>query len=326
MRSVVLLVGLLILGVIQTTGSFGAERPASRSTRYEPDIARAVRTVLVKADKNVNLAKVKLTFDKFVDPKIDVQQSLRQIDQMARSVSVMAGPAASNDQKLTALRRYIYEAGDWNGHKPFSYDLTDPLGTTIANKLLPTYLSRRRGNCVSMPFLFIILADRLELKVTASVAPSHVFVKYTDDITGKLYNLETTSGGHPARDVWYRQNMPMTDEAIRNGVYLRPLTKKETLALMASTVMEHLLAVGRYQDANRVAAVILEFYPTFVGAMVSQAEASIRLIEDSYGARYPSLQHLPRDVRIQYQTLIEAMSEPIRRAEGLGWRHTDGQK
>lgn len=44
-----------------------------------------------------------------------------------------------------------------------------------------------------MPFLFIILGDRLGINVTASVAPLHVFVKFTDE-NGVIHNLETTSG------------------------------------------------------------------------------------------------------------------------------------
>jgi hypothetical protein len=31
-------------------------------------------------------------------------------------------------------------------------------------------------------------------------------------------NLETTSGGHPARAIWYRQQMPMPDRAVESGL------------------------------------------------------------------------------------------------------------
>jgi len=69
-----------------------------------------------------------------------------------------------------------------------------------------------------MPFLFIILGDKLGIDVTASTAPLHVFVKFTDT-DGKTYSLETTSGANFSRDAWYREQMPMTNQAIDNGVY-----------------------------------------------------------------------------------------------------------
>jgi hypothetical protein len=41
-------------------------------------------------------------------------------------------------------------------------------------------------------------------------------------------NPETTSGAYPARDVYIRQNMPMTDQAIANGIYMKTLQKGVT--------------------------------------------------------------------------------------------------
>jgi len=96
--------------------------------------------------------------------------------------------------------------------------MSDPLGQNPTHDLLTSYLASRKGNCVSMPILFVILGERLGLNVTLSTAPLHVLVKYTDAQSGVTYNLEATSGGGFTRDAWYRQNLPMTDVAIANGI------------------------------------------------------------------------------------------------------------
>jgi hypothetical protein len=69
--------------------------------------------------------------------------------------------------------------------------------------MLSTYVRTRKGNCVSMPVLFLIVADRIGLKVRLAAAPLHLFVRYTD-AAGADHNLEATSGGHEAPAELYR--------------------------------------------------------------------------------------------------------------------------
>ena len=102
----------------------------------------------------------------------------------------------------------------------FDYDMSDPDGARLPNKLLHNYLRHRLGQCVSMPILFLILGERLELNVALARAPAHFFIRYTAP-DGKAWNLETTSGAHPARLDWFRQNMPMSERALESGLYMR---------------------------------------------------------------------------------------------------------
>ena len=50
----------------------------------------------------------------------------------------------------------------------------------------------------------------------------------------------------------------MTDRALESGPYMRTLTRREAVALMAVTVMEWALVNGRNQDAIEIADAILE--------------------------------------------------------------------
>lgn len=197
-------------------------------------------------DDKIDFARAKLTFDKLYDPRTDVEAGVRQVEAMARTIKAMAGPSAPARRRLAMLRKYIYEAGAWNHDNPYAYDMSDPSGLhKPANRLLSTYLRTHRGNCVSMPVLFVALAQRLGLNATLSTAPNHIFVKYIDDVTGQTVNLETTSGAYPARDSYIRRNMPMTDLAVANGLYLKTLSRKEVLVAMAGIVIERAMVDGR---------------------------------------------------------------------------------
>jgi len=306
-------------------GAATASSDALPSQRNSMSAVRIVQAVLATPDDEIDFAKAKLTFDKLVDPSVDMKADLKRIDQMVATIKTMAGPSASSRQKLIAIRKYIYESGDWNWHRPYQYDLTDPLGTKIANKLLSTYIATRRGNCVSMPVLFVVLADRMGLHATLSLAPFHVFVKYADDVTGTVFNLETTSGAFPARDIWLRQNFPMTDHAIANGIYLRALTKREILAVMAEEVLENDFAQKRYREAIDVADVILKSYPNFVDAMLMQGSAYAHLMDKEFKQKYPSPIDIPLKLIPVYEIYAQKNELLFDRAEALGWREADGQ-
>jgi len=198
-------------------------------------VPAALRGIFERNKSEPDLARAKLEIDRLIDPSIDVDAHIAELDRMAAAVRQMVPANATDWEKMHALRTFIYEPGPWNDRKPFAYDHDDPWGQEITNKLLPDYLKDRRGNCVSMPLLLIFLAERLDLDVAAASAPLHIFVKFTDG-NGKTWNLEATSGAGPTRDVWYRQINPMTDEAVKNGVYLRALSPEETVALMAAVV------------------------------------------------------------------------------------------
>ncbi len=285
--------------------------------------AQRLRTMLGKPDDQIDLARAKLTIDKMVDPSIDVEATLKQIDAMVVAIQAMPGLAAD---KLEALRQYIYEPGPWNEGRPFQYDLDDPLGRQIKNKLLPTYLASRKGNCVSMPLLFIVLGQRLGLNVTASTAPTHILVKFKSDEFGWI-NLEATSGAKPARDAWIRQQMPMTDQALADGVYLQPLTKKETVAEMAVVIAENYLQRQEYEQSIAVTDVVLHFYPKAVDTMILKAVAYGRMANARLAGNHQSADSVPERYRGYFAYLSENNRAWFAKAEALGWREeTKGEQ
>ena len=152
--------------------------------RMDPDV-RVLKAILDKPETEIDLARAKLTIDQFIDPAVDIEGTLAQLDAMAAAVKAPIGPRTGSLEIAQVLRSYLYDAGPWNKQQPFRYDLEgDPLGHSISGKLLANYLTTRKGNCVSMPTLFVLLAQRLGLEATFANSPGHIFVKYRDE-TGR---------------------------------------------------------------------------------------------------------------------------------------------
>jgi regulator of sirC expression with transglutaminase-like and TPR domain len=291
---------------------------AEREPRTSP--AAAVATILSAPDDQLDYGRAKIAFDRIVDPSINGHAVETQIDQLVAAARAKADPAAPYLVRLKAVREVIYEAGSWNDYRPFSYDLKDPLGQTLRHKLLSDYLQTRLGNCVSMPLLFLIVADRAGIaNVALAQAPLHYFVRITLP-DGRQANLETTSGGYPARDEYIRQNMPMTDRAIQGGIYMRSLTKREAIADMATNVADNLLAQERYEDVIAVEEVVLRNFPHDVYAMLKEGSAYARLIKTEFEDKYASENQIPPDLRPRYEMLLARNKALFDEAEALGWR------
>jgi len=283
-------------------------------------VAKRIRDILKQSAQEIDIARAKLTIDKQIDPAIDVEANLQKIEAMVVRIKTMPEFGTSSTAKMLALKRYIYEPGEWNNYQPYQYDMDDPLGAKISNKLLSNYMLSKKGNCVTMPLLFIILGQRLGIDVTASTAPLHVLAKVKDEVTGAWYNVEPTSGAHPARDAWYREQMPMTDQAIANGVYLQPLTKKETVALMATTLAEHYVERKEFDKVITISDLVLEYYPKDVSSMIRKSNAYYDLASKYYVGKYRSPGEIPDRAKSHYQYLLQNKRFWGAKAEALGWR------
>lgn len=273
-------------------------------------------------ESEIDLATAKLTIDQLIDTAIDIASAGAQLDAIAQQVRSRLPANATSREKVEALRAQLYDAGPWNGNQPFRYDLDDPSGHTIRNKLLPTYLSTRKGNCVSMPLLFIVLGQKLGIDLTASTAPDHVFVKYRNE-SGALFNLEATSGAGFTSDAWIQHEMPMTADALTNGIYLQRLTKKETLVVMLGTLMEHCGQQDRQDERTALAHLALENYPKDVTAMLQIHAAYGRMVQREFQGKYPSPRDIPATERARFRELDGNSQLWRQKAEVLGWREPD---
>lgn len=182
--------------------------------------------------------------------------------------------------------------GEWNQGKPFTYDLSDPLGKNPKNKQLATYLATRKGNCVSMPILFVILGQRLGLTVALATAPNHLLVKFADDEQQMWLNVEATAGGFKY-DSSYQRETGITEASLDNGLYLRPLLPHEGIGAIASTLMEH---YGAKKDADALMAV-----------------ADLAL------AAYSNAEDLPPELHGELHRLTRENLAWLAKAESIGW-------
>ncbi|MDH5821559.1 transglutaminase family protein [Luteimonas sp. RD2P54] len=277
-----------------------------------------LRTQFALPDQRVSYLDAKLAVDRVIDPSTDEIAVRRDIDRWERAVRDNFPIGASDRGILDALLKTLYTPGPWNDNRPFSYDLSDPLGSQPANKHLATYLRTRKGNCVSMPILLVILGQRLGLPVALATAPSHVMVKFADDTQQAWVNVEATQGGFKF-DSSYERDTHITSLALQNDIYLRPLLPREGVGVIASTLMEH---YGRQKSADallEVAELVLAANSKDTIALIWKGNAYYLQLQEHYANRYPNPADIPADKVADYQRLSQANLAMYDQAERLGW-------
>lgn len=161
-------------------------------------------------------------------------------------------------------------------YAPFSYDFKDVFGhhdkeNLFVSKLLET----RKGNCRSLPYLYKILAEELDVDANLALAPNHFYIKHNSERHG-WYNTELTSGIFPI-DAWIMASGFVHVDAITNGVYMKALNKKESIAVLLVDLAENYNAKFPDNDGSfalQCAERAIKEYPNFAKALILKAEAN----------------------------------------------------
>lgn len=281
-----------------------------------------VRQLLEGPENSLDFAKVKVTIDHLIDPNLNSKAVLQRLDTMAAEVRAKLPFNPSQDTIFKTLQAYLYQPGAWNANKPYSYDLDDPFGRRINNKLLSTYLATKKGNCISMPMLFLILGQKLGLNVTASTAPLHIFVKYRSDSDGKVHNFEATSGGFKA-DESYRRDIPMTQKALDSGAYMRWHSKKEVAVLITLALLEHYAALGHDERRLALGHILIHYDPKQIITVLNIVSAYSRLGWKLFISKYQNPRDIPEHLQDYYQEIEAQFRMWEQRLYSLGWTPPD---
>jgi len=185
--------------------------------------------VLSTPDNEFDFALATLIVDKMIDPSVNIQHSMNKIYEILGKIKLLQKGNRDYDKVMSTLV-YMFIPGEWNNNQIFSYDfdkLFEKKTGSIAN-----ILDTKKGNCVSMPFLFAVLCHKMNVDMKIVYVGTHYYCRWTNPLNNKTVNLELTNGGHIQRDVWIKECFKdyISEKGIETGIYMRPLSPKEAMA------------------------------------------------------------------------------------------------
>ncbi len=141
-----------------------------------------------------------------------------------------------------------------------SYDFNDPMGdSNWANMFVTKLLQSGKGQCHSMPLLYLAIAEQLQGKAWLSLSPNH-FIQYFDQ-KGRRYNFECTNG-NLVTQTWLMQSTFVNATALKKGTYLDTLSSRQLYAqCLADMLLGYLNKIGYDGQVDQIANRILAIDP-----------------------------------------------------------------
>lgn len=209
--------------------------PLSAQKRYT---GQTIAEIFALPENEINLGIACLVLAKDAYPSINIPFFDYALDYMADRINALMQGNTDPLSRIGMMNTYLYRAGWWNDSLTFTYDLDDLEAKKKENQFLNAYLATKKGSCITMPMLHLVLADRLGWPIQAAVSPQHFFCRYIDDKL-KENNIEATLGGGYLSNERYISDAAIPEKALKNGVYLRTLSKKEYLGVLLLNNARH---------------------------------------------------------------------------------------
>jgi regulator of sirC expression with transglutaminase-like and TPR domain len=163
--------------------------------------------------------------------------------------------AKTGDAAVEALNHLVFE------ELGFQREIEDD---SIGFMLLPYVVKHKKGSCLGLAGLYLVMAERLGLDVRGVLAPRHFFLRH-----GRR-NIELLRKGEAMPDEWYQKTWPVPEKAT---AYMRPLGGKELLAVFSFNLANAYRMEGDYHRACRIYEGVIESFPDF-----AEAHANLGLV------------------------------------------------
>jgi len=139
---------------------------------------------------------------------------------VVRARQAVAG-ATTPAETIERLNRFFFQSERFL----VTYDLSS------ADNLLPgPVMAGKKGYCVGLATVYLILAEELNLPIHAVATPKHVFLRWDD---GKFRrNIELFQEGREVLDKDYIREQKIPQASIDRGVFLANLSDKEFLGFV----------------------------------------------------------------------------------------------
>lgn len=202
-------------------------------------------------------------------------------------------------------------------HLPFKYDFNDYYGhNDWASMFVKKLLKTGKGQCHSLPLLYLILAEEIKAKAYLATSPNHSYIKFQDD-NKKWINIELTNN-MLTTNAFLLQSGYIKAEALQNGIYMQPFNQKQLLSQqMADLANGYIKKYGYDEFVEEVIKKAIELYPN--NAFAQMIKSDYRTMYFMYVQR--QLNVAPKDID-KYpiaKVLLDKMYEQYNLIDNLGY-------
>lgn len=214
-----------------------AQGPSSESVDF------LLKNTVTAPLQEIDLGETALAISRRWNAEMGIAKFRNDLTRLVDSVRAKIGKGASPQATVEAMRQAIHQEGQY-GYT----DQVDAQGFPLDTEelFLHGLLGSKRGYCMSLSLLYLIVADRLNLPLYGVALPNHFFVRYDDGKT--RINIESTESGATYPDDFYYQRFAIRSES-PPLFFMKNLDKRQTLGAYYSNVGTVYFRHSRRDDA-----------------------------------------------------------------------------
>jgi len=203
-------------------------------------------------------------------------------------------------------------------HYPIKYDFNDYMGAkNWSNMFVSKLMATNSGQCHSLPLFYLILAQEIKAESYLTFSPNHSFIRFKAE-KGGWYNAELTSGSIIS-DAAILESGYVKSEAVRNGIYMDTVGKRESVACLINTLANGYVHKYGYDSfVKQCADEVLKLYPKQLNALMLksnwQTKTTMYIIRQKGN---PSPEKLKEDAKARAE--FERMHQVYAQIDALGY-------
>jgi formylglycine-generating enzyme required for sulfatase activity/regulator of sirC expression with transglutaminase-like and TPR domain len=202
----------------------------SASTTDETLIEKELSNIPELQNSQIDLLETLLLISKHWNPSLETQPLQDEISNLVMDVKNNLQGSNDADAIIRSLRMAIHNKAGYR-----YTEQVDARGIPINDEelFLHGMLKTKRGYCMNLSLLYLILGQKLDLPLFGIPLPNHFFVRYESG--KKQINIEATEMGASFSDSFYRQRY-LASSGKESSYFLKNLNTKQTLGAYFSNI------------------------------------------------------------------------------------------
>jgi len=187
------------------------------------------------------------------------------LDGLVTRAREAVGGAITPAETIERLNRFFFQTEKFQ----VTYDLSS------SDHLLPgPVLGGKKGFCVGLATIYLILAEELDLPIHAVATPEHVFLRWDD---GRLRrNIELFQKGREIPDSDYIREQRIPQSSIDRGVFLANLTDREFLGFIYQNLGVLESQRGEFEESGKDYSQAVHFNSKLAAAFYNRGNDELK--------------------------------------------------
>ena len=208
-------------------------------------------------DYEINIAHYRLLTEKMIDPSINIDQLLIEIESITEAIQVIA-LIENKPPNISHIRTFFYTPGWWNQYQPYQYNHSQTSYYQTKHAFLSQLLITKKGDCTSLPLLITIIATSLNLPTYFTTLPDHNVIQFESNHGPIIF--ETTSNQLFYPDQFLTKFYPsLPKKSLHNNIKNNSNTRIVGDSL--NTYLIYLISKKQYKQATSIANIMVKLSP-----------------------------------------------------------------